>query len=182
MKIQIGHDLDFFIVGNPVLNELSKVLFRSQENECLILGLMSAKSFVFLLVSTILLIGGCIKNEYVLDENTVIPGLEPEFAIPLANSDIGMNELIESLNFADAVQNVPGSQLALTFKERLFEIGLEDLVQLPPQEVQETYEADAITAALFNATLEGTELPITQIYSLPFEFEYGEELDSIRLG
>lgn len=143
---------------------------------------MSKYAKVLLIPSLIILLFGCVKNEYVLDENTSVPGLGPDLAIPIAFTDIGLGELIDPLGLESEVQSEAGSQLALTFRQRLFEIGLEDLVQLPPQEVQESYVADALTAALFNANLEGAELPISQIYNLPFEFENGEELDSIRLG
>lgn len=143
---------------------------------------MNNREWVLFLGCLLLSLVACTKEEYSLDDNLSIPGLSPSLAIPLANADIGLSELEQPLGLDDEIDYSAGSQLSLTFRERLFEIGLEDLVQLPPQEVQESYEADAVTAAVFNASLPGTELPISEIYNLPFEFENGEELDSIRLG
>ncbi|NNC84365.1 MAG: hypothetical protein HKN79_12385 [Flavobacteriales bacterium] len=140
----------------------------------------SVPSTVFVIL--LLLSSACTKEEYVIDENFSVPGLEPSLAIPLANTDFGLGELIMPLGLEDEVINEPGTQMALMFRERLFEIGLEDLVQLPPLEVEESYVADAITAAVFNATLEGADIPISESYNLPFDFENGEQLDSIRLG
>lgn len=137
-----------------------------------------------LLFLSCILIGimACTKEEFNLDDNLSVPGLTPTLAIPLANTDIGLGELVAPLGLEDELSSEAGTQMALTFRQRLFDIGLEDLVQLPPQEVHEAYEADALTAAVFNASLEGTELPISQVHNLPFDFENGEELDSIRLG
>jgi len=137
---------------------------------------------VGLIIITLLFASSCTKEEFKLDENTVVPGLTPSLAIPLAHADIGLAELEGPLGLDDELYNLPGSPLAIVFKERLFEIGLEDLIALPPQEVSQVYAVDALTAAFFNASLAGTELPISQIYNLPFDFENGEDIDSIRLG
>lgn len=142
---------------------------------------MRVEQFVGLIV-VLLFLSSCTKEEYVLDENTVVPGLTPSLAIPLAHTQIGLGELETPLDIDDQLYNLPGNPLAIVFKERLFEIGLEDLIALPPQQVSQVYEADAITAAIFNASLEGTEIPISQTYTLPFDFQNGEDIDSIRLG
>jgi hypothetical protein len=135
-------------------------------------------AFVLLLLTMF----SCSKEEYVIDSDLIVPGLTPTLALPLVYADLGIAELQGPLGLDEFLDSQPNTQLAITFRERLFEIGLEDLVALPPQQAQESYAADAITAAIFNANLAGTELPIGQTYVTPFDFENGEELDSIRLG
>lgn len=143
---------------------------------------MSNNYNVLLLLLCLLALSQCTKDEYVIDDDILVEGLTPSFALPLAHADISLAQLEGPLGLDDQVYSQAGSNLAVVFQERLFEIGLEDLVTLPPQEASESFEADALTAAVFNASLEGDQIELGQTYNTPFAFDNGEELDSIRLG
>lgn len=133
-------------------------------------------------LATIIISVSCVKDEYVLGENTVVPGLEPTLAIPLANAKLGLGELEPNLDLDPAsVISQTGQVLSVSFTERLFDFTVDDLVDIPDQEVQESLVADALIAALFNATFEGQQLELPQTFELPFDFENGEILDSIIL-
>ena len=86
---------------------------------------MHIQNVVGLLFLILVIFSSCTKEEYKLDENTMVPGLSPSLAIPLAFAEIGLGELEEPLGLEDELYNVPGNPLAIVFKQRLFEIGLE---------------------------------------------------------
>ena len=122
----------------------------------------------------------CVKEELNIGADTAIPGLNPSFAIPLAHAEIGLAQLIPALELSESVSTEAGQIMAISFSQNLFEIGLQDLLAIPTQDISETYTANAFTAALINSGLAGDQIPISQSFNLPFDFQNGEELDSIR--
>ena len=135
------------------------------------------------LLGLLFLTQSCVKDEYVISENSSIPGLEPTLAIPLAFTELGLGELEQNLDIEEAdVANASGDILTVSFTERLFEFGVEDLVDIPDQGVEDGFVADGITALILNVAPEGEEVEFILPFELPFDFENGEILDSIILG
>ena len=135
---------------------------------------------VFIILIATVLLASCVKEELNIGPDTTFPGLDPAFAIPLAHTVIGLGELVPALNLSNMVYSESGQILAISFTQRLFEFGLEDLIALPDQDISETFVANLFTAAIINSGLAGDQIPISQNFNLPFDFPNGEELDSIR--
>jgi hypothetical protein len=136
---------------------------------------------ILLFLGIVMGISSCVKDEFTLNEGISVTGLDPTFAIPLAHANLGLEELVPALDLEETVYSESGQILAISFTQTLFELGLQDLLEIPDQEVQESYVADLFTAAIINTGLEGDQIPLSQSFSLPFDFENGEILDSILL-
>ncbi len=137
-------------------------------------------NYILILLS-LLILGSCVKEEFLVDENIILDDANPTFAIPIGFADLTLADLEKELDSEDIITNEPGAIMAVVYEQEVIEFTLEDLLDLPDQQVNDNFEADALTAALFNTGQPGTQLPFNMNFDLPFTFENGEQLDSIRL-
>lgn len=140
---------------------------------------MNYRNLLALLV--LFALASCIKEEYLLDGTIDLSEASPTFAIPIAYADLTLGDLERELDTEDFVSNEEGAIMGVVYEQEVIEFTLEDLLDLPDQQVNDNFVADPLTAALFNTGVAGLQLPFDMDLDLPFDFQNGEELDSIRL-
>ena len=134
--------------------------------------------YVFLLLG-ILLTMGCIKEEYRLDENLQVEGLDPSFAIPLVNTTLNLGNLESEFDSQNFVYNEDEETFALVYSEDLFRVRANDLSLLESQNLGFDYTLDAGEAAAISSLPSGSSTSLDEVNTIDFNVGNGAELDSV---
>jgi len=129
---------------------------------------------------TLVVIAGCVKEEYLIDDRTDVVELTPTFAIPLVQSELSLEQLERSLDTEDFVSQTDAGVLAVVYSQSIIKYSVEQLLDFPSLETDGEFEADALVSAIFNNNSAGEEFEFSQALMLPFNFDNGEQIDSAR--
>lgn len=140
---------------------------------------MSLKSSGYVLLLAILL-QACVKEKVAINEDTIVPNLNPSLAIPIAEVNMTVEEAYD-LNEDDNIQyNSDLEYYEYHLSKSLFYFSANEILDIEPQSLQETYQLDAGTQAIINAAPVG-DVVIANPINLEYEYvsSFGALMDSI---
>ncbi|NNE54606.1 MAG: hypothetical protein HKN32_01205, partial [Flavobacteriales bacterium] len=134
---------------------------------------------VLMVVVGCALLWGCVKNDWLLDENIRVEGLDPSFALPLVYTSLNLGDVEQNLDSDDFIFNEQDQTFALIFGSELFRFGANEFQQLPETSFEIEYELDAGEAAALSTAPAGSTLSYSSSETLAFPTTQGEQLDSV---
>jgi len=135
-----------------------------------------------LLILGITILIGCVKDKYTLDENFQVEGLDPSFALPLADVSLNLGNLEQELDADNFIFNENDQTFALVYSAELFSISAQELQSFGPQDYLFDYTLNAGEAAAISALPSGSSTTLSETTPITFDAVNGEELDSIRFA
>ena len=125
---------------------------------------------------------GCIRDEFVLNENIQIDNLDPSFALPLGSANINLGKAEEAFDSDDFVYNEGDQTFAIIYREELFNITASEMISTVPAEFQASHALSASESTTANLTPAGSTYSYGSSESISFPTTQGEELDSITFN
>lgn len=137
---------------------------------------------LWILFAIAMILVACIKDEWILSDQTQIDGLDPSFALPLVDASLNLGNLEQEFDAENFIYNEEDQTFALVYAQDLFRLSTDELQQLNAQEFSEDYTLSAAEATALTALPAGNTATFNQDFELSFEVDNGEELDSIRFA
>jgi hypothetical protein len=135
-----------------------------------------------LLILGITILIGCVKDKYTLDENFQVEGLDPSFALSLADVRLNLGNLEQELDADNFIFNENDQTFALVYSAELFSISAQELQSFGPQDYLFDFTLGAGEAAAISALPAGSSTSFSETTPITFDAVNGEELDSIRFA
>jgi len=128
-----------------------------------------------MIAALIISLQSCVPDEFKTDK-IIIEETSPEYAIPLINSELSLDELLNT-NSSSFIRKAPDGFLSLVYRGTFFSATASDLISLPNQDFNFSIPLSSANAIALN---NGQK----QTISLPKNFSFnisGREIDSIWL-
>ncbi len=120
----------------------------------------------------------CSKDDFIPD-NLKDPDWSPELALPLAYSEIGIDDLAHN-NDTSTVILVDANQFCtLLYKGRVFELDGKQLIQVPDQMAGQSFQLNSTQISALNAS---GQVLVTGNQNITFSVSQGVEIDSMTLA
>lgn len=136
------------------------------------------KKFLLIGLSAAVLFA-CVKEEYRLNDQFAVEGLDPSFALPLVSANLNLGDIEQEFDADNFIYNENEETFALVYDGELFNLGPEDLQEIETQSFDLAYTLSAPEAQAVNSVPSGTSVEIGQTFDLSFASDQGEALDSI---
>jgi hypothetical protein len=137
---------------------------------------------LWILLACGLILASCVKDEWKLNDQTRIDGLDPSFAFPLLDTRLNLGNLEQEFDSENFIYNAEDETFALVYAADLFRFGVEDLQNIQEQQFDVDYALSAGEATALTALPAGNTASFSQSSELSFAVDNGEELDSIRFA
>ncbi len=135
-----------------------------------------------ILLSFLLLLWGCKKEKIVIDNQVHIEGMNPSFALPLADISMNLGNIAASDESDNFFYSDEDEVFALSFKKDLFTYGIDDILTFPSQVNTVTFNTDEVITSSLNLLSTGNQISYPINTSSDFGFSNGEALDEINVS
>ena len=125
---------------------------------------------------------GCVKEEWKLNDQFEVDGLDPSFAISLVEARLNLGNIEQELDTESFIYNEQEQVFALVYSDRIFNFQAGDLSDLNSQNFTVEHSLSSGEAASLNALNGGQQITFDNSSTLNFAVNNGEELDSILFG
>ncbi|MCT4583034.1 MAG: hypothetical protein N4A35_16610 [Flavobacteriales bacterium] len=136
------------------------------------------KKIVFVLTTLSLIIGGCKKKEIAL-ENLKAPVLDPSFALPIGYANLNLGDIERELDVNNFVYNDNSNLFEIIYRDRIFELSANDVIQIPTQNYSTTYTMPVANQTALVGGGAGFTTSYTQQSAITFNVANGAQLDSV---
>lgn len=131
-----------------------------------------------IIVLSVLLLGACKKKEISLDKIKT-PLLEPSFALPIGYAKLNLGDIEREFDVNNFVYNGSSNLFEIVYRDRVFELSANDLINIPTQNYSNTYTMPTSN----QVALVGGGIGFTTSYSdqsaISFTVPNGAQLDSV---
>ncbi len=122
----------------------------------------------------------CIKDRITIDENTVIPGLTPSLAIPIADAHLTLQEADNLADSDELAYNVNTGYYEYVLNRELFNYPAGKLLEIQEQDLTDSYPIDDASITGLNNGVVGDVFGLPSIaFDLNLNLSHGEVMDSI---
>ena len=136
------------------------------------------KKVVVVLAAFSLLIGGCKKKDISLD-NLNTPLLTPSFALPIGHAHLNIGDVEREYDVNNFIYNDNEHLFEFVYKDRLFELSANDVIQIPTQNNSNSYSMPGANQVSFVGGGVGYVTNFSQQTALNFNVPNGAQLDSV---
>lgn len=121
---------------------------------------------------------GCKKKEISLD-NVKTPTLEPSFALPLLYASLNLGDVEKKFDVNNFLYNDNTNLFELVYRDRVFELSANDVVQIPTQNYSTSYSMPNTNQVALTGGGAGYTTTYTHQTSINFNVPNGAQLDSV---
>ena len=135
-----------------------------------------------LIVSTLFLLSSCVKEEWVIDDNVIVPEFDPSFAFPIAQTSLNLGNLEQSLDQQSFIYSEADELFALVYSTEILQIDASDFLNLDAQQFEYAFAINSSQSDEINALSEGTSIIYPSEQDIVIDFGGGAEIDSVNLS
>lgn len=136
------------------------------------------KKFVIALATFSLIVGGCKKKEISLDDLKT-PLLDPSFALPIGYANLNIGDIEREYDVNNFLYNNNENLFEFVYKDRIFELTANDVIQIPTQNYSTSYSMPAGNQTALIGGGAGFTTNYSQQTAINFNVPNGAQLDSI---
>lgn len=104
---------------------------------------------------------------------------DPSFALVLGKATLSLEDLEKEFDNGELIYNENNKVFNLIYSQDLFEFRVGDLIDLPSQSVNYSFDVPPASATAFNLAPVGSSINFQETQNESFTFPNGEEIDSI---
>lgn len=127
----------------------------------------------------LILMMGCIKEEWKLNDQFEVDDFDPSFAIPLIDAHLNLGDIEREIDSESFIYNEDNEMFALVYPATAFEFRGVDMNAMEEQELACDYSLSSDEVLALNTLPAGSEITITQSAPLDLDAPNGESLDSV---
>lgn len=143
------------------------------------------KSFVSPTVGIAILVFlafGCMREDFLLNDQLQVDGLHPSFAIPLGYTSLNLGNLERAFDSENFIYNEQDAVFAFVYRQEIARLSADQLALISNQDLGFSYELSAGEAAALSALPAGQTFDVTYPADLDLAFENGPEIETITFN
>ncbi len=136
------------------------------------------KKIIAIIISVVLVLGACKKKEISLDQIKT-PLLEPSFALPIGYAKLNLGDIEREYDVNNFVYNDNSNLFEIIYRDRIFELSANDLINIPVQNYSNSYSMPASNQTAFVGGGAGFTTTYTDQSAIAFTVPNAGQLDSV---